>query len=227
MARAYEDNESLQRNPNLTGFNSAVQEMAMGYYKDIDRPVVFDRAKAWTTPANFTVLKTINGSPKIIFTVRDTLSILSSFILQYRNNTFLEEKMSRGFYSHNYLPLEDAKCDFLMDSQQHLQLTFFALKTALKEENKPFVHFIDYDNFVQNPVEVLKQMYIFLEEDYYEHDLTHITKLESDSGLIGKEPSTLHKVYPTIGNTSPKPEDVLSSYVLNKYKDYDFWKGQI
>jgi sulfotransferase len=228
VVRTLNSHESAQRNPNKLALNTSVKAMAHGYYETVDRPIIFDRAKAWTTPSNFLVLKTINPSPKVLFTVRDTCDILSSLILQYRKTTFLEKRMEEtNFYAQHFLPLEDAKCDFLMDSQQDLQLSFLALKNALKEENKQFVHFIEYDDLVTNTHRVLEGVYKFLEEDYYEHDLTSISKLESDTGLQGKEPSTLHDVRKTMGKTSLKPEEVLSPYVLNKYKDYDNWRKNL
>ena len=223
VARALKTHESARRNPNNLAINTSVKAMAEGYYQGIDKPVIFDRAKAWTTPSNFMVLRTINNSPKVLFTVRDTCDILSSLILQYRETTFLEQH----FYAQNFLPLEDAKCDFLMDSQQDLQLSFFALKNALKKENRQFIHFIEYEDLVTNTRKVLKDVYTFLEEDYYEHNLTSIVKLELDNGLQGEEPETLHDVRETIGKTSLKPEEVLSPYVLNKYKDYDNWRKHL
>lgn len=228
IARTLKSHEGFRRNPNSLSIDTSVKAMALGYYEYVDAPIIFDRAKAWTTPANFTVLKTINNSPKILFTVRDTCDILSSLILQYRNTPFLEQRMEEvNFYAQNFLPLEDAKCDFLMDSQQDLQLSFFALKNALKEENKKFVHFIEYEELVSDTQTVLKNIYTFLEEDYYEHDLTSIVKLESDNGLQGEEPDTLHDVRKTIGKTSLRPEEVLSPYILNKYKDYDNWRKHL
>jgi hypothetical protein len=228
IVRALNTHESARRNQNKLALNTSVRAMANGYYENVTKPIVFDRAKAWTTPSNFMVLRTINDSPKILFTVRNTCDILSSLILQYRETTFLEQRMEEtNFYAQNFLPLEDAKCDFLMDSQQDLQLSFFALKNALKKENRQFVHFIEYDDLVTDTNKVLKDVYTFLEENYYEHDLTSIIKLESDKGLQGEEPLNLHDVRATLGKTSLKPEEVLSPYVLNKYKDYDNWRKNL
>ena len=51
------------------------------FYRDVDKPVIIEREKTWGTPANLEIIKKyITPTPKIIFTVRDILEILASYI---------------------------------------------------------------------------------------------------------------------------------------------------
>jgi sulfotransferase len=49
------------------------------YYKEVEKPVVIDREKAWGTPANLNIIKQyITPTPKIIFTDRKSTRLNSS-----------------------------------------------------------------------------------------------------------------------------------------------------
>jgi hypothetical protein len=220
--------ESYIRNTNNEALNSCIKDLAYGYYSSVNKDIIFDRGKCWTTPANIELLYTINPNAKIIFTVRPLLDILSSFIVQYKDNEILEKRMIKNnFYAINYLSLDDAKCDFLMDSSNDILKNFYSLKNALKQENRKNVFFIEYSNLVKNPKDTFKNLYSFLEQDYFEHDFNNVNKKELDLGYEEIDPKGMHDVRKKVLDTSLNPEDVLSKYVIDKYSGYDFWKGQI
>ena len=177
MFDAYSRQEDSKRNPNYKALNNLVREIPQNYYQEITKPVIFDRAKCWTTPANMKIIRTISSTPKIIFTIRNPLEILSSFIVQYRKNLYLEKIMEESeYHPYYYLPLEDAKCDFLMDSKMDLQKGFYSISHALSPEVRPFVHFVGYNDLVTNPKQTLINVYKFLGEEYYEHNFFNIDK---------------------------------------------------
>lgn len=216
------------RNFNQFGLEESIKNLPQNYYSNINKTIIFDRAKCWTTPENIKIIKLINDKPKIIFTVRDPLEILSSFIIQYKNNNFLEKMMEEsGYAPYYYLPLEDAKCDFLMSSNMDLQKGFLSLHTALKSEIKNNVFFIDYNELILNPKKILNNLYLFLEEEPYNHDLNNIQKIEKDDGLINSEPLNLHLVRNNLEKVLTSTKNILSDYVLTKYSNLNFWKDAI
>jgi hypothetical protein len=135
--------------------------------------------------------------------------------------------LNNNFYAINYLPLNDAKCDFLMDSANDILKNFYSLKNALKEENRKNVFFIEYSSLVKNPKDTFKNLYSFLEQDYFEHDFDNVNKKELDLGYQAIDPKGMHDIRKKVLDTSLNPKDVLSKYVIDKYSGYDFWKGQI
>ena len=69
----------------------------------------------------------------------------------------------------------------------------------------------------------MKGIYNYLELDYYEHDLNRIENKyrELDAQIWGLD--DMHKVRKELKKVSPKPQEVLSDYVLDKYSNREFW----
>jgi sulfotransferase len=213
------------RNPLLGGMVGFQQ----GFFSHVSEPVVIDRNKLWggTLGMNL-VLNNITTHPKVIFTVRDVLEILSSFTLQCRETPFFDNEMfESNFSSMKYLPLEDARCDFLMSSNSILTRTLGALSNAMQEHHKEHVLFVDYKDLVATPHEVMKKVYGFLELEPFENDFNNLKNNDKEDPTLTGHPKDFHKVHSKIERVSPHPKEILSKYVLNKYKDASFWKGKI
>jgi len=222
-------NEAFIRSPNLIGINNVLKNVLQNYYSDKKQNIIFDREKCWTTPNNLNrILTFLDSNPKILFTVRNTLDILKSFVLQSNNHSFLENQIKeKDYLPGNYLLKNDAICDYIMQSEIIMLKPLLGLYNALKLENKKYVHFINYDTLIASPNETMKKMYTFLELDYFDHDFNNITTLEVNDEITLNLPQTLHKVYPTLKHYSPPIEEVLSPYIIEKYKNVDLWKNLI
>ena len=222
-------NEAFIRSPNLIGINNVLKNMLQNYYSDKKQNIIFDREKCWTTPNNLNrILTFVDSNPKILFTVRNTLDILKSFVLQSNNHPFLENQMKeKDYLPGNYLLKNDAICDFIMQSDAIMLKPLLGLYNALKLENKKYVHFINYDDLITSPKETMKKIYAFLNLNYFDHNFSNITTSEVNDETRLNLPQTLHKVYPILKSYSPPVEEVLSSYVIDKYKNVDLWKKLI
>ena len=78
-----------------------------GYYKNIEKPVIFDSSRGWTKKTPF--LKALFPYTKILCPVRDIVSILNSFEMIASKNPF---------YTHTPTEHQDnvfARCDGMMD----------------------------------------------------------------------------------------------------------------
>ena len=227
LITGYEGSEAIIRNHNQERVESLLKGMFQNYYADVKEPIIFDRHKLWTTPGNMKLFKNVlNPNVKIIVTVRDTLEILASFVNQMQDNPELYLEMERnGYAPANHLPLNDAICDYLMGySGGMLPLARNAIATALLEENKDFIHIVDYKDLVDNPELTMKGIYNFLGVDEYKHDFNNIVKIEEDNdGAIGNIPDR-HKVRLKLSNESKKVEELLSQRSITKYSNEDFWK---
>jgi len=69
----------------------------------------------------------------------------------------------------------------------------------------------------------MKRIYDFLEIDYYAHDFNNVENKhrENDDQWYLKD---MHHVRKKVQKTSKKPEEVLSSLVMDKYKKLEYWK---
>jgi sulfotransferase len=193
------------------------------YYKEVEKPVVMEREKSWGTPSNLSVLKRfVTPTPKIIFTVRDILEIVASFVkmdAQYIKN----EINNRSYYMNNYRSPKDVICEHLMAPDGDIDKGLLSLASAFYPENKGMFHIVEYNDLVFNPNDTMAKIYEFLEMPYYEHNFTEIKKLEEDNNEAIGLPKNLHKIRKSLSE-SATDVSILSEYIQHKYSNMEFWR---
>lgn len=216
--------ENSLRNKDKSGTNSVISNILPNYYASIDKPIIFDREKAWGTPANLSLIKTyFTKEPKIVYTVRPIIEVLTSFLSL--DTTWIDAGMTNNGWNYKtYLSLNDNRCDFLMRSWGEIDRELLVLNEVIKPENKDIFHLVEYSDLIDNPQEVMDGIYKFIGVESFTHNFNNIKKLEVDDDTAIGLPKDLHKVRPQLKKVSQKPEDVLSDYVLKKYSGLEFWK---
>jgi sulfotransferase len=193
------------------------------YYKEVEKPIVIDREKAWGTPANLGIVKKyITPTPKIIFTVRDVLEILASFVkmdAQYLKN----EAYDKGYYMSNYRSPKDLVCEHMMAPNSDIDKGLLSLASAFYPENKGIFHIVEYNELVLNPEETMAGIYDFLELPHYEHNFNKIEKVEVDNDEAVGLPKDLHDIRKSLSQSSTSL-DILSDYIRHKYSNMEFWR---
>ena len=193
------------------------------YYKEVEKPVVIDREKAWGTPANLNIIKQyITPTPKIIFTVRDILEIIASFVkmdAQYLKS----EAADSGYYMTNYRAPKDIICEHLMSLNGDIDKGLLSLASAFYPENAEIFHIVEYNDLVFSPDETMAKIYDFLEMPHYEHNFNKIEKVEQDNDEAIGLPKDLHAIRKSLSQSSTSL-DILSDYIKHKYSDMEFWR---
>jgi sulfotransferase len=193
------------------------------YYKEVEKSVVIDREKAWGTPANLSIVKKyITPTPKIIFTVRDILEILASFVkmdAKYLKNNAADA----SYYIGNYRSPKDLICEHLMTLNGDIDKGLLSLASAFYPENKGMFHIVEYNNLVLNPEETMAGIYDFLEMPHYEHNFSKIEKVEQDNDEAVGLPKDLHEIRKSLSQSSTSI-DILSDYIRHKYSNMEFWR---
>lgn len=207
-----------------------VASVANHYYSDVNKPVIFDKNRSW--PSNIgMIFGFLDNNPKILCPVRDVSEILASFITMHRRNpyevngriNFIDEMLIKS-----NIPLtDDNRCQFLAGPQGILGQSYEGMKQLVVEGKHRFMHFIEYDDLVNNPTETMKRVYDFLEEPYFEHNFENIENIhrEDDARTYGL--ADMHDVRKTLGRTSPEPGSVLSSGVLQSCENTAFWRDLV
>ena len=193
------------------------------YYKEIQKPVVIEREKVWGTPANLNLIKKyITPNPKIIFTVRDILEILASFVRfdpQYLKN----EIYNNSYFMSNYRSHNDTLCEYLMMPNGSIDKGLLSLASAFYPENEGIFHIVEYSQLTLNPEETMSEIYKFLEMPNYEHNFDKIKKVEQDNDTALGFPPDLHDVRQSLSQSSTSL-DILSDYIRHKYSNVEFWR---
>ena len=203
--------------------DNVLKEVINNFYSDVDKKHIIDRERTWGLPDNLDLIKKhITPTPKIIFTVRDILEIIASFILLDEN--FLKnEAFKKNHISFSYRSALDVACDSYMSLDGKMDYALNALSSAFLPENKGMFHIVEYNDLVLNPEKTMKDIYNFLEIDAYEHNFNKIEKVETDDDLAIGLPKDLHSIRETLSKSLTN-SDILSDYIRHKYSNMEFWR---
>jgi sulfotransferase len=193
------------------------------FYSDRKEEIVIDHCRAWVN--NLERIKPyITEKPKILCPVRDVLEILTSFITMIHRNRDQVSFIDKALIEKNILLTDDNRCDLLMCPVGIVDQSLWAFKEGYRKGDGQYFYNIEYEDLINEPEKTLKGIYDYLELDYFSHDFKKIENRhrERDAEIWGL--SDMHDVRKELKKTSPKPEEVLSDYVLNKYSSREFWR---
>jgi sulfotransferase len=150
------------------------------YYQNTTRPIVVDKCRSWTLPANQDLLRRyVTDTPKTIVLTRPTDEILNSF---------------ESLHKLNDKPFDASK--YLQEDSEPIMRSLRGVEWA-KQVNQGEFLFIDYAELVADTNEALDKIYSFIDAKRFEHDLENIenTLPENDFvyGLLG-----MHDIRKTI-----------------------------
>ena len=192
------------------------------YYYDVEKPVIIDHNRAWSN--NIERIKTyLNPNPKIICPVRDISEILTSFITMVHRNSdeisFIDEELIKGGFTVD----DDNRCEYLMSDNGIVEQALWAQSQAFIRNETDYLLMVEYDDLVNIPQETMDRIYNFLEIDGYKHDFNNVKNNHRGSEKQWNL-KDMHHVRNKVQKISKKPEDVLSSFILNKYSKMEYWK---
>ena len=185
-----------------------------GYYKEDDFQVCFNTNRAWTviTP----LLKELFPDSKIICCVRDIKWILDSFELASRKNPLSTSTVFEGDNNRNVY----TRMDSLMNPGGIVEFPYSALKQAITSEEQNIIMLVEYEQLCKNPEGMLKAIYNFIDEPYYNHDFNNVEgawdEYDGDIGI------PLHKVRRKV--EWKQRQTILPPDIINKYSNMEVWR---
>lgn len=187
-----------------------------GYYKHIEKPVIFDSSRIWTKKTNF--LKALFPYTKILCPVRDIVSILNSFEWIYSKNPF--------FYNDTLVENNKnifARCDGLMDRNTGIISNPWINLSEGYAANPEMIMLIEYENLCKEPEKTMREVYEFLEKPYYSHDFESVeySNENFDKACNLKD---LHTVKKKVEFKPPRC--ILPPEIVEKYSkmNMEFWR---
>jgi hypothetical protein len=86
------------------------------------------------------------------------------------------------------------------------------------------IHFIEYDDLMNDPKETMRKIYEFLDEEYFEHDFSKIKNIhkEHDAEVYGL--ADMHDVREVLEKVSANPAEILPESTLKKCQNAEFWR---
>ncbi len=186
-----------------------------GYYKHIEKPVIFDSCRDWTKKTPF--LKALFPYTKILCPVRDIVSILNSFELIASKNPFHTTTLTKC--NKNVF----ARCDDMMDRNDGIVAGPWILLCEGYAINPEMILLIDYENLCKTSEKTMREVYEFLERPYYSHDFENV---EYSNEVFDKSCNLkdLHTVKRKVEYNPPRC--ILPPEIVQKYNkmNMEFWK---
>jgi sulfotransferase len=185
-----------------------------GYYKHIEKPVIFDSCRGWTKKTPF--LKALFPYTKILCPVRDIVSILNSFEVLFNKNYFYTKQINEKIFSENlFIRIQELFQREIINYYSFL-LEGYAL-------NPKMIMLIDYENLCKTPEKTMRKVYEFLERPYYSHDFENVeySNENFDKSCNLKD---LHTVKKKVEYNPPRC--ILPPEIVQKYNEMnmEFWK---
>ncbi|QDG57974.1 MULTISPECIES: sulfotransferase [Pseudomonas] len=186
------------------------------YYADqVDKSVVFDTNRQWS--ARLPAIRDLFPQAKVIACVRNVAWVMDSIERLYRANPFENTKLFNDDGERNTVY---SRVETLAQRNRLVGFAWAALKEAYYGEQADSLLIIDYDLLSQAPERVLRLVYEFIGEPWFEHDFDNLAydapAFDEALGVAG-----LHKVKRKVAfetRTTILPPDL-----FEQYSKLSFW----
>ena len=155
------------------------------YYKNITQPIVLDKCRSWTIPANVQLLHNfINKNVKIIVLERPVIEIVKSFVKLYNDNN-----------------VEINIENLLQPQTEPIMRSIAGINWAKKNnENNTFL-FISYKDLINKTDEIIEKIYDFCGWKQFQHNYENIIVKYPENDSIYKLEGQ-HKIRPNISKNN-------------------------
>ncbi|TWC47095.1 sulfotransferase [Pseudomonas sp. SJZ080] len=186
------------------------------YYADkADKPVVFDTNRLWSS--RLPAISDLFPQAKVIACVRNVAWVMDSIERLYRANPFENTKLFGDAVERNTVY---SRCETLAQRNRLVGFAWAALKEAYYGEHADSLLIVDYDLLTQAPDRVMRLVYDFIGEPWFEHDFDNLAydapEFDQALGVSG-----LHKVKPKVELQSRRT--ILPPDLFRQYAELSFW----
>jgi sulfotransferase len=113
------------------------------------------------------------------------------------------------------------RCETLMNPARTLGFAYNAVKQAITGEHKSSIMLIEYTNLAKQPEMIMKSLYNFIGEEYYQHDFDNVEasydEFDEDIQLPG-----LHKTRKKIEYI--ERETIIPPDIWQRVQGMEVWK---
>ena len=204
------------------------------FYSDVKKPIVFDKNRAWTARVPF-IEGYIGQQAKILVPVRRVDEILTSILTMVHRNPFQEGQARVNFVDEQLIktntPINDYnRCMYLLNDGGIVYESLNAIMMGFQQNVRDKMHFVDYNDLVDNPEKTMEDIYDFLGEEHYEHDFESLSNIHREDDLNTYGLGDMHEVHSKLEKTSSSPESVLPKEILDLYEQnkqsLEFWTSK-
>jgi len=224
-------NELYHGYPKPDQVREIIGSIPHNFYSDVQKPVVFDKNRAWTARVPY-IEGYIGQQAKILVPVRRIDEILTSILTMIHRNPFQEGQPRINFVDEQLIktdiPINDLnRCMYLLNDGGIVYESLNAIMMGFQQNVSDKMHFVDYNDLVDNPEKIMEDIYDFLGEEFYDHDFGSISNIHREDDLITYGLSDMHQVRSEVKKTSSPPASILPEEILDLYEQnkrrLEFW----
>ena len=186
------------------------------YADQAGKEIIFDTNRLWC--AKLPALLDLFPDAKVIACVRNVAWIMDSLERLYRANPYENTKL---FADDNERNTVASRVETLAQRNRLVGFAWSALKEAYYGEQAKSMLLVEYDLLTQSPERVLRLVYDFLGEPWFEHDFENVEydapEFDQALGLSG-----LHRVRRKVSAEARRT--ILPPDLFQQYASLSFWK---
>lgn len=187
------------------------------YAEQADKAVLFDTNRLWS--ARLPAVVDMFPGAKVIACVRNVAWVMDSLERLYRANPYEQTRLFNNEAERNTVY---SRLETLAQYNRLVGFAWSALKEAYYGAQADSLLVIEYELLAQAPERVLRLVYEFLGETWFEHDYEHLDydapAFDEALGISG-----LHRVRPRVALESRG--SVLPPDLFEKYTQLSFWRN--
>ena len=184
-----------------------------------DNEVCFNTNRGWSGCTS--LLKSLYPDFKMIICVREIPWILDSFEQLNSKNPYTIKPL----YHHQQNLSVYERTNMLMGNipnfAGYVSGPLANVKQSLFCNERDQICYVEYDDLVKNPLIIMKKIYDFLEESWFEHDFDNVED-SYDEFDTGAKIDGLHRVRKKVEFKQRRP--IIPSDLWNQYSSSSFWK---
>lgn len=217
----WESLDTFKASPNKDGKDAVVRGILQNYYSTIDHPIVFDKSRGW--PAYIELAEFIlDRKIKMLVPVRPIVDVLASFEKLYRRNAHNWQLPQEKSHFAQFQTVE-GRADIFMMAEQPVGIAYNRIRDALRRGFEDRMAFIEFELLTSQPENMMKAVYEFLEEDYFEHDFDNVEQTTSENDDMHGIPG-LHVIRSKVEPVKSDAKEILGDVAFQKYSNAEFWR---
>lgn len=185
------------------------------YYDDPTKEVCLNVNRGW--PLLLPTIKDLYPEAKMIMCVRDIKDILNSFEHLFRKNPYTFTTMFSQDEGLNVY----TRCESLLNPGRTLGFAYNCVKQGITSEHKSSIIIIEYDKLAKNPEMIMKVIYNFINEPYFEHDFNNVAASYPDFDEDVQLPQ-LHDTRKVVEHK--EQEMIIPPDIIQRVQGMEVWK---
>lgn len=221
MQEEWENNPSVKANYFEEQVKNLTKAILPAFWQHRSEPIIIDKNRGWAKNMP-TANLLFNKKIKVLVVERDLPSIMASWLtlIRKQKNCYIDKiLMQRGYPVDDEHRMGEMWFNMVKDCMEG--------SAQIRKEAPDQIFIVNYDDIMNYPEEILKNIETFLELPKFKYDFENIENDTTDEDLTAWGFEGLHTIKPKLQKTSKDPKEVLGDELYNRFiKIEKFYRGE-